>query len=160
MKFSRFAIGAISCIVMQCCLLSPAAAQTLGTPVITDASVAGCNGTYTLSWTPISGATYYQLWVEYPGTTSYAPTHLCGKRSRRNAPRRVRRSVIITSRDVQSRGVPMVVTLITHPSGPARQAWSTPLTTTLSPGSSRWAPSSSTSSIAPLRTTSRSIVSV
>jgi hypothetical protein len=73
MKISRFAMGAVSCIVMQYCLLSPAAAQTLGTPVITDASVAGCNGTYTLSWTPISGATYYQLWVEYPGTTSYAP---------------------------------------------------------------------------------------
>jgi hypothetical protein len=73
MRFSRFAIGAVSCILMQCCLLNPAAAQTLGAPVITDASIAGCNGAYTLSWTPVSGATYYQLLVEYPGTTSYAP---------------------------------------------------------------------------------------
>lgn len=73
MRFSRLAIGSAAGLVMQCCLLNPAAAQALSAPIITDASIAGCNGTYTLTWTAISGATSYQLWVEYPGTTSFAP---------------------------------------------------------------------------------------
>ena len=73
MKLSRYSIGAASCIVMQCYLMNTAAAQTLATPVITDANIAGCRGSYSLTWTPISGATYYQLLVEYPDTTSYAP---------------------------------------------------------------------------------------
>jgi hypothetical protein len=51
--------------------MTVASAQTLGTPQFTDMSLAGCSGSYIVSWTAVSGATFYEIWHELPGTTSY-----------------------------------------------------------------------------------------
>lgn len=45
--------------------------HVLGAPVLKNGGVAGCNGTYSIEWTAVAGATSYEVWVEYPTQTAY-----------------------------------------------------------------------------------------
>lgn len=75
MRLAMSVISSVAFLAIQCCFPTPAAAQTLDTPQFTSSSIAGCRGTYILDWTAVAGATSYQLWVEFPGTTSYFLSH-------------------------------------------------------------------------------------
>jgi hypothetical protein len=64
-------IGSVAFLALQCCFPTLASAQTLGTPQFTDSSLAGCAGSYFVTWSAVSGATSYDIWVDRPDTSGY-----------------------------------------------------------------------------------------
>jgi hypothetical protein len=75
-KFSIPVIGSVAFLAFQCCLPTVASAQSLGTPQFTSSSIAGCDGSFILTWSAITGATSYEVWAELPGTSSFVISKL------------------------------------------------------------------------------------
>ena len=72
MKLSVRAMGSVLSLALLSFLPTLASAQSLGTPEFTSATVESCNGLYLVDWSAVAGATTYDIWVQYPGTTSYS----------------------------------------------------------------------------------------
>jgi hypothetical protein len=71
LKKSTLALGSLVSCALLAGLPGLAAAQTLGTPSWTSASVAGCNGLYDVTWSAVTGATTYEIWIQVGGTVGY-----------------------------------------------------------------------------------------
>ena len=67
----KLTLGSLLSLALLAYLPSLASAQTLGTPSMISATVEACNGSYLVSWTAVSGATTYDIWVDFPQTSGY-----------------------------------------------------------------------------------------
>ena len=71
MKLSMSVSGSILALALLTVVPNLAAAQTLGTPSAISATVESCNGAYFIQWTAVTGATTYDIWVDYPESGGY-----------------------------------------------------------------------------------------
>lgn len=71
MKIRASALGSFGSLAALLVLPHLALAQTLGTPGDITATVESCNGKYLVNWSAVSGATTYDIYVQWPGSSSF-----------------------------------------------------------------------------------------